>query len=78
MGVGIALPLAASMGFDPQGTAPGDDTFGIRFVSTMLPTLLAFPAALLLFRYPIDEERHAAIRAELALRGIIAPGAARG
>ena len=78
VGVGIALPLAASMGFDPQGTAPGDDTFGIRFVSTMLPTLLAFPAVLLLFRYPIDEERHAAIRAELALRGIIAPGAARG
>ena len=32
-GVGIALPLAASLGFDPQAGGLADDTFGIRFVA---------------------------------------------
>ena len=63
VGVGLALPLAASLGFDPQ--APGGDTFGIRFVATMLPTFMAIPAVFLLFRYPIDEQRHRQIREEL-------------
>jgi Na+/melibiose symporter-like transporter len=67
VGVGLALPLAASLGFDPQ--APGGDTFGIRFVATMLPTLVAIPAVFLLLRYPIDEQRHRQIREELEARG---------
>lgn len=67
VGVGLALPLAASLGFDPQ--APGTDTFGIRFVATMLPTLMAIPAVFLLLRYPIDEQRHRQIREELEARG---------
>jgi len=67
VGVGLALPLAASLGFDPQ--APGGDTFGIRFVATMLPTFMAIPAVFLLFRYPIDEQRHRQIREELEARG---------
>ena len=69
-GVGIALPLAASLGFDPQAGGPAGDTFGIRFVATMLPTLLALPAVFLLYHYPIDEARHQAIQRELAERGI--------
>ena len=77
-GVGIALPLAASLGFDPQAGGMAEDTFGIRFVATMLPTLLALPAVFLLYRYPIDEARHQAIQRELAERGIgIADGLPR-
>ena len=67
IGVGLALPLAAVLGFDPQ--APSSDTFGIRFVSTMLPSIIALPAVFLLLKYPIDEARHRQIRAELAQRG---------
>lgn len=70
VGVGVALPLAAAMGFDPQTASPDGDTFGIRFVSTVLPSILAVPAVVLLWRYPIDEERHRAIREELEARGI--------
>jgi len=70
VGVGVALPLAAAMGFDPQTATPYGDTFGIRFVSTMLPSLLAVPAVFLLWSYPIDEQRHRAIREELEARGI--------
>ena len=70
VGVGVALPLAAAMGFDPQTATPDGDTFGIRFVATMLPSILAVPAIFLLWRYPIDEERHRAIREELEARGI--------
>jgi Na+/melibiose symporter-like transporter len=38
-------------------------------VAVVLPTLIAFPAVFLLFNYPIDETRHAEIRAELEERG---------
>ncbi len=70
IGVGIALPLAAFMGFDPQAGASAESQAGIKFVSVILPGLIAAPAALLLFNYPIDEKRHAEIREELAQRGI--------
>ena len=66
----LGLPLAAAMGFDPQASGVSDDTFGIRFVATILPTLLAFPAIFLLLNYPIDEARHKAIQSELTARGI--------
>lgn len=69
VGVGVALPLAAAMGFDPQTATPDGDTFGIRFVATILPTLVAIPAVFLLLRYPIDEQRHRQIREELEARG---------
>lgn len=71
VGVGVALPLAAALGFDPQSASPDGDTFGIRFVSTVLPSLLALPAVFLLWRYPIDEARHRVIREQLEVRGIV-------
>lgn len=68
--VGVALPLAAWLGFDPQMVDVGTDLFGIKFVSVILPGLIALPAAFLLFNYPIDEKRHAEIREELKAKGI--------
>jgi len=70
IGVGIALPVAAWMGFDPQAGSAAASYDGIKFVSVILPGLIAAPAALLLFNYPIDEKRHTKIREELKLRGI--------
>lgn len=70
LGVGIALPLAAWLGFDPQNVAAATSYAGIKFVSVILPGLIAAPAIFLLFNYPIDEERHAEIRNELRAKGI--------
>ena len=68
LGVGIALPIAAWLGFDPQ--VADSDLAGLKFVSVILPAIIALPAVFLLFNYPIDEERHREIREELARRGI--------
>ncbi len=70
IGVGLALPLAAVLGFDPQAIGPETSFLGIKFVSVVLPSLIALPAVFLLFNYPIDEERHAEIRSELKKRGL--------
>ncbi len=68
--VGLALPLAAWLGFDPQLGAQSESLVGLKFVAVILPGILAVPAAWLLFNYPIDENRHDEIRAELKRKGI--------
>jgi Na+/melibiose symporter-like transporter len=70
IGVGVALPIAAVLGFDPQGIGPETSFMGIKFVAVVLPSLIALPAVFLLFNYPIDEKRHAEIRSELEKRGL--------
>tara|TARA_B110000967_G_scaffold210056_1_gene269985 strand:- start:5038 stop:6306 length:1269 start_codon:yes stop_codon:yes gene_type:complete len=70
IGVGVALPFAAYLGFNPQ-VIDGTTTFeGIKFVSIILPSIVALPAVFLLFNYPIDEKRHAEIRESLRAKGI--------
>ena len=54
--VGIALPLIELGGFDPA-TAPGA-TGSLFVVGLLLPGLIFIPAAVLLWRYPIDRETH--------------------
>ncbi len=68
VGVGLALPLAAMLGYDPKMGADAA-TSGLNFVSVILPAIVAAPAAILLFSHPITEARHAEIRRELAERG---------
>jgi Na+/melibiose symporter-like transporter len=70
IGVGIALPLSAYLGFNPQAIDATTTFEGIKFVAIILPTIIALPAVFLLFNYPIDEKRHKEIRAELKTRGI--------
>ncbi len=70
VGVGVALPMAAMLGFDPQAIDANTSFFGIKFVAVILPSIIALPAVFLLFNYPIDEARHKEIRAELESRGI--------
>jgi Na+/melibiose symporter-like transporter len=69
VGVGLALPLAGVLGFDPGA---GSGTTALAFVALGLPLLLALPGALVLFDYPIDARRHAIIRRALARRGVAA------
>lgn len=71
VGVGVALPLAAVLGFDPQAIDENTSFFGIKFVSVILPSIIALPAVFLLYNYPIDESRHREIRKELEARGLM-------
>ena len=70
IGVGVALPVVAWLGFDPQAVDTATSFTGLKFVSVVLPGIIAAPAIVLLFNYPIDERRHARIRQELCERGI--------
>ena len=70
IGVGVALPLVAWLGFDPQAVDTATSFTGLKFVSVILPGIIAAPAIILLFNYPIDEQRHAQIRQELRDKGI--------
>lgn len=70
VGVGVALPIAALLGFDPQNIGPESTFGGIKFVAVILPAIIAAPAIFLLFNYPIDEKRHGEIREQLNARGI--------
>ncbi|MCY4564609.1 MAG: MFS transporter [Gammaproteobacteria bacterium] len=70
IGVGVALPVAAWLGYDPQAVDAATSFAGIKFVAVILPGIIAAPAILLLFNYPIDERRHAEIREELHRKGI--------
>ena len=70
VGVGVALPMAAILGFDPQAIDADTSFFGIKFVAVILPSIIALPAVFLLFNYPIDEARHKEIRDELEARGL--------
>jgi Na+/melibiose symporter-like transporter len=70
IGVGVALPIAAMLGFNPQEIDAGSTFGGIKFVAVVLPSIIVLPAVFLLFNYPIDEKRHAEIREELHQRGI--------
>jgi Na+/melibiose symporter-like transporter len=70
IGVGVALPVAAYLGFNPQMIDAGTSFAGIKFVAIFLPGIVALPAVFLLYNYPIDEKRHGEIREELRARGI--------
>ena len=67
-GVGLALPLAGALGFDPSQDLTAAGLQGLNFVCLILPLLLALPGAALLFHYPITAHRHLVIRRWLARR----------
>ena len=70
LGVGVALPFAAWLGFDPQLASGAQSYAGLKFVAVILPGIIAAPAVLMLFNYPIDEARHAEIRQSLREQGM--------
>jgi Na+/melibiose symporter-like transporter len=67
-GVGLALPLAGAMGFNPAVEVTEAGLRGLNFICLILPFLLALPGAALLLHYPIDQRRHLVIRRWLARR----------
>lgn len=67
-GVGIAMPLAAAMGFDPTVASTPEALKALGFVGLILPALIGIFGALLLWGYPITAQRHAVIRRWLTRR----------
>ncbi|MDG1988144.1 MAG: MFS transporter [Halieaceae bacterium] len=68
--VGIALPLASALGFDPALVSDTYSYEGLKFVAVILPSIIALPAIFLLFNYPLTKDRHDSIRLELEKRGL--------
>lgn len=68
LGVGLALPLAGAIGFDPATPIDADGIQGLRLVTLILPGCIAAIGCAFLWNYPIDERRHAVIRRWLARR----------
>jgi Na+/melibiose symporter-like transporter len=70
IGGAIAMFGLALWGFDAAPGAVNSDSemFGLRFLFSSLPSVFFLTGALLVWRYPITEQRHAAIRAELEAR----------
>lgn len=66
--VGIALPLVGWLGFDPKGANSPEALAALALVFALGPALAHALSALLILRFPLGEEAHAAIQAALATR----------
>lgn len=68
LGVAVALPLVASFGFAPAN--PDNGPVALQALSVtyaLVPALLALSSIVLMWRFPLGAEAHAAVRARLAL-----------
>ena len=70
VGVGVALPLAGIMGFNPVTGGGEAGRTALSFVALFLPVALALPGAYLLFNHPIDRRRHEIIRKWMVRKGL--------
>jgi Na+/melibiose symporter-like transporter len=68
LAVGIALPLVAWLGFDPKGANSPEALAGLALVFALGPALAHALSALLILRFPLGEDSHAAIQTALAQR----------
>jgi Na+/melibiose symporter-like transporter len=68
VGVGLALPLAAWLGFDPGAPGSAASVAAIDRVGLMLPGVAGVGGAIVLWNYPITRERHATLRRWLKRR----------
>ena len=71
LGIGIALPLAGALGFDPRIAATPEGLSGLRWAALYAPGLLGIAAAFVLFNYPLTAKRHASIKRRLERLGRI-------
>lgn len=70
LGGWVALTGLAIVGFNAMpGAANGDaELFGLRMLFAVLPSVFYLSAAAMMWNYPITEQRHAELRAELELK----------
>lgn len=68
LGIGIALPLVAWLGFTAKGTNTPGTLEALKYVFALGPALAHAISAAIIWRFPLDEQRHAAIRRALDAR----------
>jgi len=68
VGVGLALPLVALLGFKPGAVNTPEALLGLKLVFTLGPALSHLMSAALVVGFPLDERRHAEIRRVLDAR----------
>lgn len=68
VGVGLALPLAAALGFDLASPGSAASLRALDWVGLILPGFIALGGAAILWNYPITAARHATLRRWLARR----------
>ncbi len=74
--VGVALPLAAALGFSPKGHNTAEALFGLKLLFALGPALAHIVSAALILRFPLDETAHAKIRTKLDLGELLGPNPA--
>ncbi|QVM83918.1 MFS transporter [Novosphingobium decolorationis] len=64
IGAGAAFLLLSLFGYDARADATNDATaaFGMLFTVALLPAILKIGGALIIWRFPIDQRRHAVIQ----------------
>lgn len=68
IGIGLALPLVAWLGFQPKGHNAPAALEALKYVFALGPALAHIVAAALIARFPLDEAAHADIRRALDAR----------
>ena len=70
VGVGLALPLAAYLGFDMANPSAAASLRAIDWVGLILPGVIGAGGAVVLWNYPITRQRHATLQKWLARRAL--------
>jgi Na+/melibiose symporter-like transporter len=66
LGIGLALPLVAWLGFSPKGVSAPGSLEALKYVFALGPAIAHVIAASVIWRFPLDEAAHAEIRDALA------------
>lgn len=70
LAVGVTFPLLAILGFDAEsaarpGLAPADGSFALAVIYAWVPCVFKALAVAMMWRFPIDRQKHAEIAAKL-------------
>jgi len=66
LGIGLALPLVASLGFSPKAANQPEALEALKYVFALGPAIAHVIAASLIWRFPLDEAAHADVARALA------------
>jgi len=66
LGIGLALPLVAWLGFNPKAASQPEALEALKYVFALGPAIAHVIAASLIWRFPLDEAGHAEVARTLA------------
>jgi len=66
LGIGLALPLVAWLGFSPKAANQPEALEALKYVFALGPAIAHVIAASLIWRFPLDEAGHADVTRALA------------